>query len=85
MTTVREPRLKPVAVIDLRPTLDGYSGDDDKDPNRPLWKCAAYCESIAAEWAAQHGISKSDAYTDLLKTDRAFQIVWRAATQIPTE
>ena len=52
MTTVREPRLKPVAVIDLRPTLDGYSGDDDKDPNRPLWKCAAYCESIAAEWAA---------------------------------
>jgi hypothetical protein len=72
-------------------SYDGYTRDSDDDPNAPMndqpatvmgERMAKYCDSVAGAWAAQHGISKHDAYTDLLKTDRAFKLVWKAAMRI---
>ena len=71
---------------------DGSSYHADSirhEPNRQLnttpIALGKYCDSMASEHAAQFGISKSEAYDRLLKSDRAFGIVWKAALTLPAE
>jgi len=70
---------------------DGYSGHDSADPNRQqndvnsqnvMARMAKYCDSMAQEYSARHGVGKSEAYDTLLKTDPAFGIVWKAALTV---
>jgi len=69
---------------------NSYTADEGHDPNNrqlngtPI-ALGKYCDSLASECAAQFGISKSEAYDRLLKTDRAFGIVWKAALALPAE
>jgi hypothetical protein len=71
---------------------DGYTRESDDDPNGPMndqpatvmgERMAKYCDSIVSEHSARYGVNKSQAYDDLLKSDAAFRIAWRAATALP--
>ena len=71
---------------------DGYtSGGDNDRSNRPIndqtpkYAMANYCDGLASEYAAQHGVSKDFAYGELLKNDKAFGLVWRGALALPAE
>jgi hypothetical protein len=70
---------------------DGYSGDQDPDPNRVNnysdrtveARMAKICDVLAETYAAEHGVSKFDAYSELMKTNPAFGLIWKAATALP--
>jgi hypothetical protein len=59
------------------------SGDGTDGPNRAMnttpVAMAKYCHGMAQDHAAQHGITVDAAYSELLKTDKAFGLVWRAS------
>jgi hypothetical protein len=69
---------------------DGYSGREDRDPNRinnadstieaRMAKC---CDFLAEVYADEHSVSKNVAYSELLKTNKAFGMMWKAATALP--
>jgi len=67
------------------PTDGGsYHADSIRhEPNRQLnttpIALAKYCQGMAQDHAAAHGISVDAAYSELLKTDKAFALIWRGA------
>jgi hypothetical protein len=72
----------------------GNSPDAAAGPNRPLnntpfapmgKRFASVCDGLAAEHAAQFGVTKDAAYTELLKTNRMFKVLWDNALTLPAE
>jgi hypothetical protein len=67
---------------------DGYSPQDDHDPNRlnnipeqVVSRMAKCCDSLAEFYAEENGVSKNVAYDALMKSNRLFQMMWKYATQ----
>ena len=69
-------------------SVDGYSGDQDPDPNRVQnysdqtveARLAKLCDSLAEFYADENGVSKNVAYDALLKSNKTFQMIWKHAT-----
>jgi hypothetical protein len=87
----KKQKAKP-ARNNVGPGVYGTAPDDAAGPNRPLnWpdnvvgKFASVCDGLAAEHAAQHGVTKDAAYSELLKTNRMFKLLWDNALTLPAE
>jgi hypothetical protein len=74
------------------PGVYGTAPDDAAGPNRPLnWpenvvgKYTRACDDMAAAYGKYHGITKSAAYDELIRTHSDFANVWKAALTLPAE
>jgi hypothetical protein len=74
------------------PGVYGTAPDDAAGPNRPLnWpdnvgkRFASVCDGLAQEHAAQFGVTKDAAYSELLKSNRLFKLLWNTALTLPSE